>query len=306
MPVRPSSVPRAWLTLGLVLGAMPAGAAEPTKAQCIASNESAQDLRGSGKLLEARTQLALCVAATCPGAVRQDCAQRLADLDKALPSLVLVAKDSAGNDLGAVHATIDDKPLADVLNGTAIALNPGEHHVVLEAAGLPKVEKTLVLHEGEKGRREVVAFAAAPPAVAPASADAVPSSGPPDAQVDRASSAGPGDTQRKVAVVLGGVGALGLVVGGILGIVAKSTYDHAMSSECGGVYGSKTSCGAQGVSDVQSANTQATVSTVAFIAGGALLGGGAYLYLSAKRGGDVAVGPTIGPRGAGLGVRGAW
>jgi hypothetical protein len=293
----------AWLVVGAALLASEASATEPTKGQCIAANEGAQDLRASGKLLEARAQLAVCVAETCPGAVRQDCAARLADVDKALPTLVVVAKDSAGNDLGDVRATLDGKPLADVLNGTAIPLDPGEHHLTLEAPGLPRTEKTLVLHEGEKARREVVTFAAAPSeTTAPSTPDATATPPEQDAGTH------PGNTRREIAVVVGSVGLVSLVVGSIMGFVSKGTYDHALDTECGSGAGLKgaTMCTSNGVSDVQSANSQATVATVGFVAGAVLLGAGAYIYLSAPRAGDVAIGPAIDRDGAGVSVRGAW
>jgi hypothetical protein len=300
---------RACVVLAAVLLAAKAGAAEPTKAQCIAANEGAQDLRGAGKLLEARAQLALCVSESCPGAVRQDCAQRLADVDKALPSLVLVAKDAAGNDLGGVRATIDGKPLADALNGSAVPVDPGEHHLVLESAGLASVAKTLILHEGEKGRREVVVFGEA---TGGATRDATPEPGaspsPPEQRDVTSAASPPGDTQRKVAIVLGAVGAVGLVVGGIFGIVAKSSFDHAKGSECGtsAGYASSTTCTQAGANDVQGAYDQATVANVGMIAGAALLGAGAYFYLSAPKAGEVAIVPTAGPGSAGLSMRGAW
>lgn len=304
MPLK-RSAPSA-VAVGLVLSgvcaAASSSAAEPTKAACIAANESAQDLRGAGKLLEARSQLAVCVSETCPGPVRQDCAARLADVDKALPTLVLVAKDASDGNLAGVRATIDGKALAGTLNGTAIPLDPGEHHVVLEADGQARVEKTLVLHEGEKARREVVVFAApAPAAPAPTEAPS-PEAAPPDAAAEQAPGAPPGHTQRLIGLALGGVGAVGVVVGGILGLVAKSTYDHGFNDECHG----QTQCSsAQGVSDVQSANGQATASTVGFVAGGVLLAAGAAVYLTAPRG-EVAVGPAVGSGAAGLSVRGTW
>ncbi|MBV9945784.1 MAG: hypothetical protein JOZ69_02945, partial [Myxococcales bacterium] len=50
--------------------ALAAGPAKPTKQQCVGANESAQDLRRSGKLHEARTNLATCLSTTCPRLVR--------------------------------------------------------------------------------------------------------------------------------------------------------------------------------------------------------------------------------------------
>ncbi|MGH7438837.1 MAG: hypothetical protein ACRENE_24385 [Polyangiaceae bacterium] len=310
------------LALPSLLVASSASAAEPTKAECIAANESAQDLRGSGKLLEARVQLATCMAQSCPGAIRQDCVQRLGDVEKALPTLIVIAKDSAGNDVGGVHATVDGKAVTQELNGTAMPLDPGEHRVVLEAAGLPRAEKTLVLHEGEKARREVVVFPAA--SGVPASGGAAPggvpaesggnesagheASGveappPPPAPADAVH---PGHTQRMVGVALGGLGLVGLVVGSIFGIVAESTFSDS-KNKCGGdVMSCHGPSAADGASANHSAYDQATIATVGFVAGGVLLAGGAAVYFTAPRAGEVAIAPSVGDRSAGLTMRGAW
>lgn len=317
-----------------------ASAGDPTKAECIVANEQAQDLRGSGKLLEARAQLAVCIAQSCPGAIRQDCVQRLGDVEKALPTLVLIARDSSGNDVGAVHATIDGKAVSQNLNGTAMPLDPGEHKIVLEAAGLPRTEKTLVLHEGEKARREVVTFSGGQPAGAgaagasggskPPAAEAKPESGGHDAvggggagagaqdtgtssagatePVPPSSSAGadaphPGHTQRLIGVSMAGAGLVGVAVGTIFAFVSKSTFDQGYKDECGMM----TKCtNPQGVADVQSGFDQAAVATVGFIAGGVLLAGGAAIYFTAPKAGEVAIAPSLGDRGAGLTMRGAW
>jgi len=69
--------------------------------------------------------------------------------------------------------------------------------------------------------------------------------------------------------------------------------------------GAKT-CNATGVADVSSAHNQAAASTVGFIAGAALLGGGAYLYFMAPKAGNLTAGPTVGAGSAGLSLRGIW
>src|SRR5579863_2417832 len=107
-----------------------AAAGEPSKQECVTANESAQDLRRLSQLRAARTQLARCVSASCPGPVREDCAQRLTEVDLAMPTLVLVAKDKAGNDLSSVLVTMDGLPFADSLDGSAVQVDPGEHRFV--------------------------------------------------------------------------------------------------------------------------------------------------------------------------------
>jgi hypothetical protein len=261
-------------------------AADPTKQQCVSANERAQDLRRAAQLREARKELAVCVSASCPAPVREDCAARLSEVDAAMPSLVFVAKDHAGNDLSAVLVTMDGLPFADTLDGTAVAVDPGEHKFIFEGEGLPATEKVLVVHEGDKSRHVNVVLGAS--------------------VVDS-----PGDSEdgplapknrRTIGFALGGAGALGVAIGGVFGIVAKTTYDHAWN-ECGK---DARGCTPQGVSDGRAAHDQATVSTVAFVTGALLLAGGAALYFSAPKMPAVAVGPRVSPGGAGLSVETVW
>jgi hypothetical protein len=274
--------------LGVVLVPCPAHAAEPTKLECIAANDAAQDLRRTGKLREAREKLALCVSASCPGPVREDCAQRLTEVDGVMPSIVFEAKDEAGNDLVAVAVTMDGQQVAGTLSGVPVQVDPGEHRFTFDSGdGLTHVEKTIVVREGDRGRHERVVLgrsaAPVPMAPAPTSSD--------------------GGSQRTVALVLGGAGVVGLVVGSVLGLVAKSGYDHALQSECGN--NPNGGCSPQGIADGKSAHGQAAGSTVAFVAGGVLLGAGAVLYFTAPKA-SVSVGTTVGTERAGIVVSGAW
>jgi hypothetical protein len=266
-----------------------AAAQTPTKQECAAANESAQDLRHAGKLREARTRLAMCTAASCPGPIREDCAQRLKEVEAALPTVIFEAKNADGHDLSAVHVTMDGDPLLDKLEGTPVVLDPGEHRFSFEAEGLRKTEDTVVLREGERNRRVrmVLQPAGAPNKEAEAA-------GPPTEE---------GHTQRALGISLGAAGIAGIIVGAVFGVVAKSTYDNAVKSECGG---DPNRCTSQGAQDGRAAHSQATVSTVAFIGGGALLAGGAALYLTAPKSGDVSVSPTVGSGGAGLALHGRW
>jgi hypothetical protein len=273
-------------TVGVVL-LVPcsARATEPDKLACIAANDAAQDLRRAGKLHDAREKLAVCVSTSCPELVRQDCAQRLTEIDGVMPSIVFEAKDAAGNDVAAVTVTMDgqrvDKP------GMPVQADPGEHRFVFEAEGLPRTEKTIVVREGERDRHErvVLGLAGAPGPMTPA-----PSS--PD-----------GGTQRTIAFVLGGAGVVGVVVGSVLGLVSKSSYDHALQTECGN--NPNGGCSPQGVQDGNSAHGQAAASTVAFVAGGVLLGAGAVLYFTAPKA-SVSVGAAVGLERGGILVTGAW
>jgi hypothetical protein len=279
-----------------LLGSVRARADEPTKAMCVAASEGAEDLHRAGKLREARARLGVCIATACPGPVRADCAERMEELTKAIPTVVFEVKDGAGNDLVAVKVTFDGQPLVDKLDGTAIPVDPGEHHFAFEAEGQPRVEKTMVIREADKGRLERVSMGVPPLSPSPSPVAARPPA--PAAAIEPPAGGG----QRLAGLVVGGAGVAGLVVGGVLGLVAKSTYDHALKDECSGSAGTCTPAGAQ---DGKTASSQAFVSTVGFIAGAALSAGGAILFFTAPKGG-VAVGPALGSREAGMVVRGVW
>jgi hypothetical protein len=144
------------MVLGILLVGFPARSAEPTKKQCVEANDAAQDLRQARKLRQAREKLVLCSAASCPGIVREDCVQRLSEVDAAMPSIIFEAKDAAGSDLSAVTVTLDGAPLVEKLDGTPVRVDPGEHVFVLTPEGRPSVTKRLVLSEHDQGRRELV------------------------------------------------------------------------------------------------------------------------------------------------------
>jgi hypothetical protein len=80
-----------------------------------------------------------------------------------MPTIVLAAQDAAGNDLGTVRVTMDGQPFVDKVDGKPLSLNPGVHHFVFESPGLPSVEKSRVVSQGEKDRRERVVLGNAPP-----------------------------------------------------------------------------------------------------------------------------------------------
>jgi hypothetical protein len=259
---------------GVLFATSSAGAAKPTKQECAAANESAQDLRRAGKLREARAHLAVCTAASCPGPIREDCAQRLKEVEAAIPTVVLAASDSAGNDLSAVRVTMDGDVLLDKLGGAAIAVDPGEHRFVFESEGLRKAENVVLVREGDVDRQVRVVLKAANASLGTESAIAPPAaeSATPSTPEAAAASSGDGSTRRALGISLVAAGAAAGVVGVIFAWVAKSTYDRARQNECGG---DSNHCTPQGTIDGQSVHGHAIVSTVASVGGVVLLAGGA-------------------------------
>ena len=251
-----------------------AAAAEPTKRECVAANEDAQDLRHAGKLREARRQFAACTAAGCPSVIREDCAQRLREVEAALPSIVFVAKDRAGHDLTAVHVAMDGDPLIERIDGTAVVIDPGEHKFVFVAEGFREVTSTLLVHEGESDRPVRVVLESSTPAPeplapAPAPAPAPPSSG--------------SSILRPLGITLAVVGVGGIGVGAVFGLASKSTYDRSQNECPTGDLARCQATAAQAQDDLSSARSQALASTIAFAAGGAFLAAGAILFFVAPK-----------------------
>ncbi|MDB4997939.1 MAG: hypothetical protein JWM74_5371 [Myxococcaceae bacterium] len=144
--------------VGALVVARPASGQEKLdKKECPGAAEKTQRLRSEGKLREAREQAVLCARAQCPGVIRKDCEPWLSEIDAALPTIVVGAKDG-GKDVIDVKVSIDGAPVATVLDGKSIAINPGAHTFRYEREGSEPVEEKVVIREGEKARQVTVVF----------------------------------------------------------------------------------------------------------------------------------------------------
>jgi hypothetical protein len=264
-------------------------------AACIAAIETEAPLQKAGRLHEALAQAAKCADPACPVEVRTECSLRIQKMDAAMPTIVLGAADEHGNDLILVHVTLDSVPLVDTLDGKALALDPGSHLLRFEAEGKAPVEKTVVLREGEKDRRVTVALAPegyVPQAPLPPLPVTPPSTW----------------NQRKTtAVAAGAVGLVGVIVGSVTGGLAISSWSTA-KNECTAV-SCPPSTRPSAESSRSSAVTLGTVSTVAFVVGGAGLAGGGLLWLTApKSDAPVALDlrPVLGLGSAGMALTGSF
>lgn len=250
------------ITAGLSLFVcVPARAAEPTTSQCLEASDASLKAGNEHKLLSERKELLICAASSCPGEIRKECARRVEEVNASIPTLVFQAKDPTGADLSAVRVTMDGNVLAEQLNGTALAVDPGAHAFKFETAGQEAVEKQLVVHEGEKERREAIQFGS------PVNDDVN--------HPTEAAASGGHKTQKIVAVVVAGVGVVGLGLGGTFGVMAMSKKDDAKKA-CPDVCAD-----ADGQQAWKDAKTAGTISTAGFIAGGVLLATGAVLWFTA-------------------------
>jgi hypothetical protein len=246
-----------------------AGAASPTTSECVSLNEKAGPLQKAGKLVEAHAGLVRCSASSCPAVVRDDCAKEALAVEDAIPTIVFEARDGAGNDRSDVHLSVDGEARADRLTGVALEVDPGDHSFRFEAAGLPPLEKHFVIHAGEKNRREQIV-------IGPVKATAGTTPPPPPPPGDHRAGGG---ALRPLGLVASGVGVVGMGVGGVLGLLARSKWNQAVT-DCG----AGCPADAPARNEASSAHTFATVSNVAFAAGGALTLTGLVLFIAAPRG----------------------
>jgi hypothetical protein len=132
----------------------PVRADEPDRAACVQAYVDAQAGRKTGERLRARGELELCAKPSCPGMVQRDCSTWLEEVNRALPTVVLVVRDEKGRDRLDVTALADGAPVA--LDGHPVALDPGPHTVLVRTQGARTKEERFVLAEGEHDRSVVV------------------------------------------------------------------------------------------------------------------------------------------------------
>jgi hypothetical protein len=289
----------------LSLVAVSARAGGPTTAECLSANEASLNARSQHKLRDARANLLKCAARSCPTDVREECTRGVNEINATLPTIVFEAKDTGGADLVAVRVTMDGEVLADHLDGSSLAVDPGAHTFSFETPGEPKAEKKLVIREGEKDRHEriVLGTAVATTPVAPGDGRSVA----PGTTLTSSSSGASGPppsglgAQRVGALVAAGVGVAGIGIGIGYGLYSKSKHDSAMQI-CPDQVCPR---GTDGTDRWNQAISAGNVSTAAFIVGAVGLAGGAALWFTGKpesSGGATEVGLGLGT----LQLRGRW
>jgi hypothetical protein len=197
--------------------------------------------------------------------------------------------------------TRDGEPVSQASWGVPLPVDVGSHTIEATAPGR-KPFKTSVLIQKDGDKKELaIAKLEVDDSVAttPPTSTVVP---PPPHPVEHDDD---GATQRTVGYIVAGVGVAGLVVGGVTGFLAIGKENDSKKA-CP----NSGACADQsGVDANSSAKTLGTVSTIAFIAGGVALAGGAALILTSRSGsrkGELKVFPSVGPQTAGLGVLGTF
>lgn len=167
--VRRSLVTTLFVVATSVPKASPAGAVQ--RETCMGAAESAQELRRQGKLRLAREQLAVCSQKGCPSFVRRDCSTWLSDLERAMPSAELVARDPSGRPLADVRVLLDGTVVATSLakpEAAFVELDPGPHVFRFERLDGSFAEVKQTFGEGERTRVVATLVPRSAPATPPA------------------------------------------------------------------------------------------------------------------------------------------
>lgn len=223
--------------------------------------------------------------------------ERAAALEPRLARLAL----SAGPELGAMGVVVRrDGVVVTAGFGVAVPVDPGEHAVEVTAPGRAPFSARVSLREGET---RLVAVPALAPLPSEPRGPRQPPDGPKPEGPAEPSASSPLRTVGFVAA-LAGVATAG--VGGYFGVRAISK--NRESTDSGNCRGNV--CNAAGKVIREEALAAGNVSTVLFVVGGVLAGGGLVLVLTSgapSRGRpSVALAPAWSPDGAGASLRGTF
>lgn len=147
-----------WL-LAVAFTAPPARAQTAPTRECIDAHANGQVARGQGGLLQAHSYFQACAVEICPQIIRDDCTKFAAEVQAALPSVVVVAQSSAGQSLASATVTIDASTEALPADGRAIFLDPGQHVFKVRTPDGAEASVTTTIRDSEKDRRVVVLVA---------------------------------------------------------------------------------------------------------------------------------------------------
>jgi hypothetical protein len=190
--------------------------------------------------------------------------KRAADLERKLPHLTVRLVGPAPSGTKVVRNEVE---LSDASLGSALPVDPGPYKIVVTAPGHEPSSKEAVVAEGASALIEIRAGAPVGAEVPPAPKTS---------------------SNRTAGWVLGGIGAAGLGVGAVAGILTlgkKGTVDENCNAD--------KRCNQTGYDAAQSGKTLGMVTTAGLVVGAIGVGVGAYLLLSGdKSGGGLQAAPS--------------
>jgi len=248
------------------------------------------------------------VAARANAAGKHDVEKRALERASALePNLArLTISLASGSDVPGLAIKRDGVEVGRAEIGVALPVDPGPHTIEASAPKKKAFAATVKVEPKDARAQVTIKLEDEPEAVTPPmpSASATTSSTlappPPPPPGDT------GGTQRTIGLVVGGVGIVGLALGSVFGLQAKSKNDDALA-HCR----TSTLCDQAGLDLTDRAKSAATLSTIGFGVGAVGVVAGAVLFLTAPSAPKQAtegwrIVPIVGANGAGVTVRGAW
>jgi hypothetical protein len=197
------------------------------------------------------------------------------------------------------HVRINDEDVEDEALGAERPVTPGVAVIVATGMGTPQRTQITVA----AGEHRTILLASIPPVSPPAESVAVPVEPKVDARA--APTAHAAQRASTWTYAAGGIGVAGIVVGSVTGALVLAKRD-SVSTHC-----PEHRCDPQGLDELGSARTLATVSTVAFVAGAIGLASATVLFVwrsaspaSASASMHLSVGSVSSGAGAALG--GVW
>jgi hypothetical protein len=231
--------------------------------------------------------------------------ERASRLEPSLAKMTIILGGVAG--VPGMTVTRDGNDVAQALWGEQVPVDPGAHKITVTAPHKKPWESTVTVQPGSRNVDvPVPPLEAAPEPIAP----------PPPPPVESRTSGGEnpppsgsrGVAQRAIGGVAIGLGVVGLGFGTYFGL--QALFKNNDSKEGGGCVGPNDNmCNMAGSALRNTALSDATGSTVAFVIGGILTVGGIVVVVAAPSGPrkeSVSLSPWVDRNGMGVGMGGTW
>jgi hypothetical protein len=211
----------------------------------------------------------------------------------------IVVDVAAGREIVGMEVRRDGILVGKAQWGAPIPADRGVHRVIVSAPGHKTWEQAVAIKSGGQTVTVEIPLLEYASTSAPATASTPASPEPPNGGGERQPS-GRMSTQKTVGLAIGGVGAVGVLVGSVYGFKSMSKRDEA-ATHC------DPGCHDQTGMDLKGeAKSAGDVSTAAFVTGALGLAAGAVLWFTAGSGDSRASAPQVGIGPSGIVVKGAW
>jgi hypothetical protein len=267
--------------LALVFAAMTVAPAEARadKRACSTGHEAGQLAELDGRLREAIELFKACSSTeSCPQMIRDDCTKLHEKATDALPTVTFSVMDGA-RELTDVSIFDGELLVVHGLDGRAIGLDPGPHHLKVVLSDRRVLESDVVLRQGEKNRLLVIR-------VPQAARGAEPSSGQGALHLERATSRLPATGQKVIPPALwvaSGIGIGSLAIGTTFAVVGRSREQRVAAAVRSCAPSCSQSFRLESEDELNSARTEYLIANTALGLAGAAAVGVVVTYLLAPR-----------------------